>query len=65
MAARRWRPDLEAESDAEPATAESYGGYTSPEARDIIRRALEYADAVERGYVIGGRKTGREEDEGE
>lgn len=39
------------------AFAESYSGFTSPEAREILRQALQYADAVERSHVIGGKRS--------
>lgn len=50
--------DLSAEEEEAQALAESYRGYTSPEAREILRKALQYADAVEASAVIGGRVPG-------
>ena len=45
-------PQLRLVSDEEAvAIAESFAGYTSKEAKEIIRQALRYADAVEHGFA--------------
>lgn len=38
------------------AIAEAYRGYQTEEAKEIIRQALAYADSVEKGQTIGGRR---------